>query len=115
MPIRGPVSTPFDTLELDTTGVQRSPVKLHDHTHQQGPSLTTINHVADELGEDGAWLRDIADEMEVEDGIIWVYGVGEDGIMAFTDFESKNLMELVKMHKKDPKLLVTHESPRRLE
>jgi hypothetical protein len=24
--------------------------------------------------------------MDVEDGIIWVYGVGDDGVLAFTDF-----------------------------
>jgi len=31
-------------------------------------------------------LRDVANEMEIEEGVIWVYGVGEDGIQAFTDF-----------------------------
>jgi hypothetical protein len=34
-----------------------------------------------------------ANEMEIEDGTIWVYGVGEDGVMAFTDFGIKNLIE----------------------
>ena len=29
--------------------------------------------------------------MEIEDGVIWVYGVGEDGVMAFTDFGIENL------------------------
>jgi hypothetical protein len=43
--------------------------------------------------------------MEVEDAVIWVNGVGEDGIMAFTDFGIENLMELVKIHKENPKLL----------
>jgi transposase len=32
------------------------------------------------------WLHNVANEMEIEDGVIWVYGVGEDGILAFTDF-----------------------------
>lgn len=67
--------------------------------------VTTINRVAEELGEDEDWLRDVANEMDVEDGVIWVYGVGEDGVMAFTDFGIENLMELVKMHREDPKLL----------
>jgi hypothetical protein len=67
--------------------------------------VTTINCVAEELGEDEDWLRDFANEMEVEDGVVWVYGVGEDGIMAFTDFGIENLMELVKIHKEKPKLL----------
>jgi hypothetical protein len=37
--------------------------------------------------------------MEIEDGVIWVYGVGEDGVMAFTDFGIENLVDLIKMHK----------------
>ena len=48
---------------------------------------------------------DIANEMEIEDGVIWVYGVGEDRILAFTDFGIESLIELIKMHKNDPTLL----------
>jgi hypothetical protein len=36
--------------------------------------------------------------MEIEDGIVWVYGVGEDGIPG----ASENLIELVRMHKENP-------------
>jgi len=43
--------------------------------------------------------------MEIEDGVIWVYAAGEDGVMAFTDFGIENLIELIKMHKDDPALL----------
>jgi hypothetical protein len=64
--------------------------------------VITINRVAQDLGEDEDWLADVANEMEIEDGVIWVYGVGEDGILAFTDFGIENLIELIKMHKDDP-------------
>ena len=67
--------------------------------------VITINRVAQDLGEDEDWLADVANEMEIEDGVIWVYGVGEDGILAFTDFGIENLIELIKMHKDDPTLL----------
>jgi hypothetical protein len=40
--------------------------------------------------------------MEIEDGVIWVYGVREDGVQAFTDFGIENLIELVHMHKENP-------------
>lgn len=33
--------------------------------------VTTITQVAKDLGEDEDWLRDIAIEMEIEDGVIW--------------------------------------------
>jgi hypothetical protein len=67
--------------------------------------VTTINRVAEELGENEDWLSDVANEMEVEDGCIWVYGIGEDGILAFTDFGIENLRELVKIYKDNPDLL----------
>jgi len=61
--------------------------------------VTTINRVAKDLGETEDWLSDVANEMDVEDGVIWVCGVGEDGVMAFTDFGIENLVDLIKMHK----------------
>ena len=67
--------------------------------------VTTINRVASDLGENEDWLSDVANEMDIEDGVIWVYGVGEDGVMAFTDFGIENLIDLVKIHKEDPTLL----------
>jgi hypothetical protein len=67
--------------------------------------VTTITRVVEDLGEDADWLRDVANEMEIEDGVIWVYGVGEDGVQAFTDFGIENLIELVRFYKQKPELL----------
>jgi hypothetical protein len=67
--------------------------------------VKTINLVAKDLGESEDWLFDVANEMEIEDGVIWVYGVGEDGVMAFTDFGIENLIDLIKIHKDNPTLL----------
>ena len=64
--------------------------------------VTTITQVAKDLGEDEDWLRDVSIEMEIEDGVIWVYDVGEDGVQAFTDFGIENLIELVRMYKENP-------------
>jgi hypothetical protein len=47
----------------------------------------------------------IANDMEPEDGVIWVYGFRDDGVIAFTDFGIENLIDLIKMHKDDPTLL----------
>jgi hypothetical protein len=55
----------------------------------------TIGYVAEMLGEDEDWLSDIAIDMDPEDGRLWVYGVGEDGVTAFTDFGIENLKQLV--------------------
>jgi hypothetical protein len=67
--------------------------------------VTAITRVAEKLGEDEDWLRNVANEMEIEDGVIWVYGVGEDGVLAFTDFGIENLIELVRLYRKNPGLL----------
>jgi len=49
--------------------------------------------------------------MEIEDGVIWVYGVGEDGVLAFTDFGIESLIELIKMYKDNPTLLKRYDPP----
>jgi len=72
--------------------------------------VKSINLVAKELGEDEDWLFDVAMEMEPEDGVIWVHGVGDEGVMAFTDFGIESLIELIKMHKDDPSLLKRDDS-----
>jgi hypothetical protein len=32
-----------------------------------------------QLGEGENWLRDVANEMQIEDGVFWIYGVGDGG------------------------------------
>jgi hypothetical protein len=84
----------------------RSPLRWRDPcTSTRSATVTAINRVAEQLGEDEDWLRDVASEMEIEDGVIWVYGVGEDGVLAFTDFGIESLIELIKMYKESPTLL----------
>ena len=65
----------------------------------------TISHVAEMLGEDEDWLFDVAAEMDTEDGQLWVVGVGEDGVMAFTEDGIDNLKELIEIHKEDPSIM----------
>jgi hypothetical protein len=72
--------------------------------------VTTVNRIAEQLGEDQDWLRDVASEMEIEDGLIWVYGAGEDDVLAFTDFGIENLIELIKMYKDNPTLLKRYDA-----
>ena len=67
-------------------------------------SVKTIDRVAKELGESLDWLHEIADEMDTEDGVIWVYGDTDDGVMAFTDLGIETLSHLIEMHKEDPSI-----------
>lgn len=61
--------------------------------------VKTVDRVAKELGEDVDWLHEVALEMDVEDGVIWVYGLENDGVLAFTDFGVETLVESIKTRK----------------
>jgi hypothetical protein len=37
--------------------------------------------------------------MEPEDGLIWVLGLGDESVMAFTDEGVDSLVELIKIHR----------------
>ena len=68
------------------------------------------------LGVDEDLLHEVAIEMEPEDGRIYVYGVDDEGVMAFTRFGVENLRELLQIHQQnaatdDPEL--TPETPKR--
>ena len=74
--------------------------------------VTTIARVAAVLGEDEDWLWDVANEMDQEDGLIWVYSPGDDGVMAFTDFGIETLAGLIEIYKADPDLLKRSSDPK---
>ena len=51
-------------------------------------AVFTITYVAEMLGVDEEWLHQLSIDMFPEDGCLPVYGVGEDGVTAFTDYGS---------------------------
>jgi hypothetical protein len=55
----------------------------------------TIDYVAKMLGEDVEWLRELQIDMQSEDGCLWVYGVGEDGVPAFTKYGIECLEQII--------------------
>jgi hypothetical protein len=61
--------------------------------------VRTIDRVAKELGEDVDFLFDVAIEMEPEDGLIWVLGLDDKSVMAFTDDGVDSLFELIKINR----------------
>jgi hypothetical protein len=73
--------------------------------------VQTIARVAEMLGENEDWLLDLANEMDQEDGLIWVYGPGDDSVMAFTEFGIETLVDLIEIHKADPDLLRRSNDP----
>jgi len=61
--------------------------------------VTTVDRVAERLGQSVDSIHDVALEMDTEDSVIWVYGAGEDGVLAFTNFGIETLVELIEIHK----------------
>jgi hypothetical protein len=55
----------------------------------------TISYVADLLGEDEDWLFELSADMFPEDGCLWVCGIGEDGVPAFTKDGIENLRQII--------------------
>ncbi len=58
-------------------------------------AVFTISHVATLLCEDEEWLFDLSIDMFPEDGCLHVYGVGEDGVTAFTRDGIDNLKQII--------------------
>ena len=58
-------------------------------------AVFTIGYVANILGEDEDWLHDLSIDMFPEDGRLYVYGIGEDGLTAFTEYGIECLQQIV--------------------
>jgi hypothetical protein len=58
-------------------------------------AVFTIGYVAKLLGEDEEWLHELSISMFPEDGRLHVYGVGEDGTTAFTEYGIEYLKQIV--------------------
>lgn len=67
-------------------------------------AVTVISTVAQQLGVEEDLLDEISIGMEPEDGIIRVYGLGEDRILAFTDEGIQELKNLLEMRREDMEL-----------
>lgn len=68
-------------------------------------SVTVIAAVARQLGVKEDLLHEISLGMEPEDGVIWVRGLGDACVMAFTDEGVDELKNLLEMHRESLDLL----------
>ena len=58
-------------------------------------AVFTIGYVANMLGEDEHWLHELSIDMFPEDGCLHVYGVGDDGVTAFTEYGIECLQQII--------------------
>jgi hypothetical protein len=57
-------------------------------------AVFTIARVAQMLGEDEAWLDRLADQLEPEDGCLWIYNTDGRATLGFTMRGVESLKEL---------------------
>jgi hypothetical protein len=56
----------------------------------------TIRRAAQILGRDEELLWDLSDQLEPEDGVLWIYDLDGIETLAFTDFGIENLREIIR-------------------
>jgi hypothetical protein len=56
----------------------------------------TIRRAAKILGRDEQLLWDLSDQLEPEDGMLWIYDLDGVETLAFTDFGIENLREIIR-------------------
>ena len=82
-------------MELETLDPRRSrSLTVAAITH-----VFTIARVAEMLGEDEDRLREIAMEMEPEDGYLWISGTNDITMPGVTPDGIENLKELIASHR----------------
>ena len=63
-------------------------------------AVTTLARVALDLGERLELLDELIDQMDTEDGVIWVYGTEEDPICALSADGVECLQDLIVEHRR---------------
>jgi hypothetical protein len=56
----------------------------------------TIRRVAEMLGQDEELLWTLVDQLEPEDGMIWVYDVNEEEVPAFSEYGVETLRQIIR-------------------
>jgi hypothetical protein len=72
-------------VELEATGAAAAISRRMSSQRNKVHHVHTVAYVARKLGVDEELIHDLTLGLEPEDGVIWVYGLDDDGVLAFTD------------------------------
>ena len=72
-------------MELETAGTEAAIGRRMSSQRNKVRHIYTVAHVARQLGVGEDLIHDLTLGLEPEDGVIWVYGLDDDGVLAFTD------------------------------
>ena len=63
--------------------------------------IYTIAYAAELLGETEAWLEELADQLEPEDGCLWIYDTDDQQTVVFTHDGMEYLREMLPEYKRN--------------
>ena len=64
-------------------------------------AVTTLTKVAQDLEVSEDLLHDLTEQMDTEDGVIWVYGLEEEAVLALSADGIECLRDLIADHRRD--------------
>jgi hypothetical protein len=64
-------------------------------------AVTTLTKVAQDLEVSEDLLHDLTEQMDTEDGVIWVYGLEEEAVLALSEDGIECLRDLIADHRRD--------------
>lgn len=65
-------------------------------------AVTTLAQVAKDLNVSEDLLHELTAHMDTEDGVIWVYGLEEESVMALSDDGIDCLRDILAEHRRHP-------------
>ena len=63
-------------------------------------AVTTLTKVAQDLEVSEDMLHDLTQQMDTEDGVIWAYGLEEEGVLALTEDGIECLRDILADHRR---------------
>ena len=63
-------------------------------------AVTTLTKVAQDLEVSEDMLHDLTQQMDTEDGVIWVYGLEEEGVLVLTEDGIECLRDILTDHRR---------------
>ncbi len=85
-------------MELETAGTEAAIGRRMSSQRNKVHHVYTVAHVARHLGVGEDLIHDLILGLETEDGMIWVYGPDDDGVLALTDDGIEEVRLILREH-----------------
>lgn len=87
-------------MKLEAAGIAGDIGRCMSNQRNKVHHIYTVAYVAHRLGADEDLIHDLTLGLEPEDGVIWVYGTDDNGVMAFTDDGIEEVRLILEEHRR---------------